>query len=91
MANEDFYTRLHQKLSAAESWPEVYMFKFILPNDNRKMALIRQLFEQDSRFFEKASRKGNYVSVTVKTVMLNADEVIAVYKKVSGIEGVIMF
>lgn len=91
MANEDFYTRLHQKLSAAESWPAVYMFKFILPNDNRKIALLRQLFDEEARFFEKASRKGSYISVTVKTVMLNPGEVIAVYKKVADIEGVIMF
>jgi uncharacterized protein len=90
LANEDFYTNLHERLRANTSWPTVYMFKFILPNDNRKMALLRQIFEQDSRFFEKSSSKGNYISVTVKIVMLNPDEVISSYRQVAEIEGVIM-
>jgi uncharacterized protein len=88
--NEDFYTNLHHRLKATTSWPTVYMFKFILPNDNRKMALIRQIFEQDSRFFEKTSSNGNYISVTVKIVMLTPDEVISRYRQVAEIEGVIM-
>jgi len=89
-ANEDFYTNLHHRLKETTSWPTVYMFKFILPNDNRKMALMRQIFEQDSRFFEKSSNKGNYISVTVKIVMLNPDEVISRYRQAAEIEGVIM-
>jgi uncharacterized protein len=90
LSNEEFYTNLHDRLKANTSWPTVYMFKFILPNDNRKMALMRQIFEEDSRFFEKTSNKGNYISVTVKIVMLNPDEVIARYKQVAEIDGVIM-
>ncbi len=54
------------------------------------MALLRKIFEQDSRFFEKTSSKGNYISVTVKLVMLDPDEVIAHYRKVAEIEGVMM-
>lgn len=54
------------------------------------MALLRKVFEQDSRFFEKSSSKGNYISVTVKIVMMSPEEVIARYKLVAGIEGIIM-
>jgi uncharacterized protein len=90
VTNNEFYTNLHARLKANTSWPSVYMFKFILPNDNRKMALLRQIFEQDSRFFEKTSNKGNYISVTVKIVMLNPDEVISRYRQVAEIEGVMM-
>lgn len=90
MSTEEFYTNLEKHLKANSEWPSVYMFKFILPNDNRKMALLRQVFEEDSRFFEKNSRKGNYVSVTVKIVMMNPEEVISRYKQVAGIEGIIM-
>ena len=90
LSKEEFYTNLHNRLTATESWPAVYMFKFILPNDNRKMALLRQVFEEDSRFFEKVSSKGNYISVTIKMVVISPDEVIACYRKVDGIEGVMM-
>jgi uncharacterized protein len=90
LTTDDFYTNLRNRLKATSSWPAVYMFKFILPNNNRKIALMRQIFEEDSRLFEKSSRKGNYVSITVKTVMLNPDEVIEHYRKVADIEGVIM-
>lgn len=54
------------------------------------MAILRQIFERDSRFFEKTSNKGNYISVTVKIVMLNPDEVISRYRQVAEIEGVMM-
>jgi uncharacterized protein len=90
LPNNDFYKTLRERLQQTASWPSVYMFKFILPNDNQKMALLRKIFEQDSRFFEKTSSKGNYISVTVKLVMLDPDEVIACYRKVAEIEDVIM-
>lgn len=90
MPNNDFYSTLRERLHQTTSWPSVYMFKFVLPNDNQKMALLRKIFEQDSRFFEKTSSKGNYISVTVKLVMLDPDEVIAHYRKVAEIEGVMM-
>lgn len=90
MNSNDFYANLQQRLEVTTSWPSVYMFKFILPNDNRKMALLRQIFEEDSRFFEKTSSKGNYISVTVKIVMLNPEEVIARYRQVEAIEGIMM-
>jgi len=41
-------------------------------------------------FLKKQSSKGNYISVTVKELMLDADEVLARYHKVSEIDGVIM-
>jgi uncharacterized protein len=73
-----------------ESWPSVYMFKMIFPADNRVYALVRNIFPDEARFFEKQSSKGNYISVTVKELMLGADEVMERYRKVSEIEGVIM-
>ncbi|HHN48754.1 MAG TPA: DUF493 domain-containing protein [Bacteroidales bacterium] len=90
MPNTDFYNTLRERLHQTTSWPSVYMFKFILSNDNQKMALLRKIFEQDSRFFEKTSSRGNFISVTVKLVMLDPDEVIAYYRKVAEIEGVMM-
>lgn len=85
----DVLTRLRLQLEQ-ESWPAVYMFKMIFPADHRTYALVRGMFPDESRFFEKQSSKGNYVSITVKELMLGADEVVARYQRVSEIEGVIM-
>ena len=66
------------------------MFKLIFPADNRIYALVRGVFPDEARFFEKQSSKGSYISVTVKELMLSAEEVIARYRLISQIDGVIM-
>ena len=82
-------TRFRERLER-EPWPAVYMFKMIFPASNRIYALVRREFPDEARFFEKQSSKGNYISFTVKELMLDADEVLARYHKVAEIEGVIM-
>lgn len=87
--NEEFFTRLQAQLSTHGSWPSVYMFKFILPDSNRDYALLRSLFGEESRIFTRHSSGGKYISVTVKEMMLSADEVVERYRKASKIEGII--
>ena len=88
MKAEDL-ANFHKQLKN-EPWPAVFMFKMIFPADNRIYALVRQAFPDEARFFEKQSSKGNYISITVKELMLDADEVVTRYLKVAEIEGVIM-
>lgn len=78
------------KLLEKEQWPSVYMFKVIFPADLRTFAMVRGAFPEEARFFEKASSGGKYISVTVKELMLNAEEVIIRYQKLSRIEGVMI-
>jgi uncharacterized protein len=87
--NDEYMATLREHLER-ESWPSVYMFKMIFPADNRLYAMVRDIFPDEARFFEKQSSKGNYISVTVKELMLGADEVLDRYRKVSEIKGVIM-
>ena len=87
---ENLLTRLREQLAADQSWPAVYMFKLIFPADNRTYALVRGIFPDESRFFDKHSSKGNYISVTVKELMMSPEEVIERYRKGFAIEGVIM-
>lgn len=65
------------------------MFKFIIPNENEKMAQVSALFDENSEIAYHNSSQGKYVSVSVKEVMLSADSVIEVYEKASKIEGII--
>ncbi|MCF8303551.1 MAG: DUF493 domain-containing protein [Bacteroidales bacterium] len=89
MAYEEFFEKLRVQLRKTESWPTVYMFKFIIPDDNRKFALVRKLFSSEAEIYHKYSRNGNYISVTGKEVMTSAEEVIDKYKQAAKIEGII--
>lgn len=70
-------------------WPNVYLFKFIVPNDNEHMAQVSALFDEQADIAYHQSGKGNYVSVSVKEVMLSVEAIIDIYEKASKIKGVI--
>jgi hypothetical protein len=86
MAKTDF-KGLREKLEANTEWPRVYFFKFIVPSDNEKLAKVEALFGVEAQVTLKQSSKGNFVSVSAKELMLNADGVIARYEKAAEIEG----
>ena len=87
--NEAFLKSLEDKLNETTEWPSVYMFKFIVPADNRKLAMVEALFSKEAQVSTKESRSGKYNSITGKVVMLNALEIIDKYRKASEIEDLI--
>lgn len=87
MTNSKF-NELRKKLDN-ESWPAIYMFKFIVPSDNHKIALIESFFEDDAEIKMQASTNGKYTSITIRQVMLDAPAIIEIYVKAAAIEGII--
>ncbi|MCB0762362.1 MAG: DUF493 family protein [Flavobacteriales bacterium] len=87
--DQDKLNQLRAKLDEVHQWPAVYMFKFILPNDHQKILHLKGLFNESVEFREQLSRNGNYVSITVKELVLNADTVFERYTHASKIEGII--
>jgi putative lipoic acid-binding regulatory protein len=85
---EEELEKFKQKLVESMTFPSVYMFKFIITSENRNIALVENLFGQETDIKTKESRKGRYTSVTAKQVVISVDEVIDVYKKASKIKGV---
>lgn len=84
------FDELRKKLEESiEFFPYVYMFKFIIKSDNRSMALVEVIFDDDAEIIQKQSAKGNYISITVKQVVMSVDEIISIYEKAAEIEGVI--
>lgn len=75
-----------EKLDTEYEWPALYVFKFIVPKNNTQQ--VKDIFNQHDTS-EKASSKGNYVSVTVKVLADSSDTIIDYYLKASTIEGVI--
>ena len=87
MTNSKF-DELRKKLDN-ESWPAIYMFKFIVPSENHKIALIESFFEDDAEIKMQASTNGKYTSITIRQVMLDAPAIIEIYVKAAAIEGII--
>jgi putative lipoic acid-binding regulatory protein len=86
---DDKWKALQDKL-AEEEWPQVYMFKFIVPADNKRIAQVEDLFNtNEAQVSLRKSKKGNFVSVTAKEMMLTPESVIDRYRKSELIEGLI--
>jgi hypothetical protein len=86
MKDEQF-DKLREQLNLHTTWPTVYMFKFIVPADNRKIALVESKFSDEAVITQNQSSNGKYISITVKEVMLNAESIVEKYKEMQGIEG----
>ncbi len=86
---ESFYKELKVKLEAQHSFPTVYMFKFIVPNDNQKLALVEALFGSEAQVSIRKSKTGKFISVSGKEVMTSADSIISRYQKAEQVEGIV--
>lgn len=84
------YLKLEEQLKEGFEWPQVYMFKFIVPADNKKIAKVENLFNsKEATINLRQSRKGNFVSVTAKEMMMSPEKVIDRYLEAEEIEGLI--
>tara|TARA_B100000767_G_C19768069_1_gene538615 strand:+ start:2151 stop:2414 length:264 start_codon:yes stop_codon:yes gene_type:complete len=70
-------------------FPQVYFFKFIVPNKNDNVARISALYAKDTQVQMKPSSSGKFISMSAKQVVLSTDEIISIYKKASAVEGII--
>jgi len=83
------FESLRKKLDEI-SFPSLYIFKFIVKSDVKKIAQIEALFNSDNaQIRHKESAKGTFVSISVKEIMLSSDEIIHIYIQSSKIGGVI--
>ena len=87
-ASNDKWSKLKALLEERGNWPEVYLFKFIVKNESDKIDEVKSLFK-DADIDLKYSKNENYVSVSIKEMMMNPDRVIEKYKQVGKIEGVL--
>lgn len=88
--NEEVRERLRMRLNEVHQWPSVYMFKFIFEPEEEVLQRVLALFPAEAEVARRYSTGGRFLSLTVKEVMMNADEVLARYDKAYGIQGVIV-
>lgn len=84
----DVYDKLREQLELQE-WPDVFLFKFIIPNTSENLAMATALFNESSEITLHESKTGKFVSVGAKELMLDVDSIINVYKEASKIKGLI--
>lgn len=88
---EEFYTKLKAQLLDTSIWPNIYLYKFIIPakpDQSKKLLLIFD--NMGAVINSKGSKTGKYISFSIKAKLKNPDAVIEKYKEVaSKIEGVI--
>ncbi len=82
--------RLKERLDQVHEWPSLYMFKLIFEPEKERLQKVLDLFPPESEILRKYSAGGKYLSVTVREVMMSADEVVERYAKAADIQGVIM-
>ncbi len=89
--NKDaFYKKLKQQLIDTSLWPSVYLYKFIVNSDKEKINQIEERFNNMGAVINTVqSKKGKYTSVSINVKMKNPDAVIAKYREIENIEGVI--
>ncbi len=77
--DDSTFAKLHEQLEKSiTSFPHIYLFKFIIPSDNQKLALLEALFEVDAIININHSSQKKYLSLSVKQVVLSIDEIITV-------------
>lgn len=88
--SEEFYKRLREQLEGDTDWPAPYLYKFIVPASNEKIAEIEAIFDlTGAKIQTRDSSKGTYTSVSIRVTMDSPDAVIEKYLQVSEVEGVI--
>lgn len=90
MDKEEKYLKLKEQLEEGFEWPSLYMFKFIIPADNEKLAQVESLFDsEEAQITTRQSKNGNFVSISVKEMMMSPQKVIDRYLEAEEIGGVI--
>lgn len=84
--DEQWKTSFKEKLDKAYAWPGLYIFKFIVKAE--KEDDVKRLFPLHTNT-SRASKNGNYVSLTFQMMMPSPDAVIEVYQRAATVEGII--
>lgn len=89
---EEFYRKLKGYLEENHNFPENYLYKFILQNNDKdRLGELYQVFDGlEYSISTKESSNGKYISISISCFVLDADQVIRLYKEVAKIEGIIM-
>jgi len=78
--------KLKLVLDETVEFPTEYLFKFIVPISEIDLVLVHL---EELEVEQRPSKNGNYVSVNAKKKFHTSEEIIIIYRKVSGVKGLI--
>ena len=84
--DKQWINTFRERLDKHYAWPSLYVFKFIVPKG--KEDAVKNLFPLHDTS-ERASKQGNYTSITIQMMMPSSEAVIEIYERASVIEGLI--
>ena len=87
---KEFYDRLKVELDESNTWPAIYLFKFIVPSVNDNVERVEAAFDcMGAVINTKKSKTGKFTSVSVDGTMKDSQEIVDKYLEVSTIEGIV--
>ncbi|MFB1040658.1 MAG: DUF493 family protein [Polaribacter sp.] len=87
---DDFYSKLKIQLDDTTDFPADYLYKFIVPASENQVKEVESIFNNNGAVINtKNSKTGKYVSVSIILKLNSSDEIIAYYRKVEKIKGII--
>lgn len=87
---QEFYERLKVELDLSNTWPALYLFKFIVPTIEENIILVEEAFDCMGAVIKTTkSKTGKFTSISVDVMVKDSQEIIDKYKEVSTIKGII--
>ncbi len=91
MIEDEFYNNLKKMIKESGDLPGNYIFKFVIPNENKALAELQKIFDDvHPQFSTKQSSGGKYLSLTVQLFAIDEEYIIDYYKQAGKIKGIIM-
>lgn len=87
---EEFYDRLKVELDMSNTWPALYLFKFIVPTENDNVKRVELAFDCMGAVIKTTkSKTGKFTSISVDVQVKDSQEIIDKYLEVSTIKGIV--
>ena len=88
--SNEFYERLKKELDLSTTWPNLYLFKFIVPTNTDNIILVEKSFDCMGAVIKTTkSKTGKFTSISVDVMMKDSQEIIDKYIELSTIKGII--
>lgn len=87
---EEFYERLKVELDMSNTWPALYLFKFIVPSESNNVVRVELAFDCMGAIIKtRKSKTGKFTSISVDVQVKDSQEIVDKYLEVSTITGII--
>jgi hypothetical protein len=87
---KEFYERLKVELDMSNTWPALYLFKFIVPTIDDNVLRVENAFDCMGAVIKTTkSKTGKFTSISVDVTVKDSQEIIDKYLEVSTIKGIV--